>query len=456
MADPFAPPASTKNVPHPKRPAKRRRGPRPGGLPHSTMGDYRREITSPGQNPRTMYHSANPQQRAALRAMARKRGVTLQGLLGGGPRTLQESSPRGIRKQALKTIRSAYAPAERELDVNAQKAQNLYDTQQSAETQFQNWLASQRAIQGASAAQADAAVRQQMVQLRTEADARLAASQQQAVGQEQSPGSVGADQYQGQQIGSARESAAAAMAAQEANVLGRQSQGQAQAATMNASVDAAGQNRKSAELQNFNDAMFKVAEGHKQLGLHRAADLEKMVTDLQQREITKAGSNRDFQAVMSELGIKGYTAKTERQKAKQTARNENQKLGDARRQHAIENQLKQLDLSIKSGKLSLDQKKQAETKRHNLAQELNQIKKTNSAGGIGGNFSEGAKNRWGTIVNLSGYDTRPKKVPNLLWEASRAYRNGGKLTYELSQRLMEANIAVPPRYRYKGGGTGPH
>lgn len=412
-----------------------------------------RPAGSTAQAPRPKKHK-----QAANRHSNRRRKPRLT----AGQRALTPRTDQQIKNQARTVVRTAYQPAENELDVQEQKARSLYESQQSAEAQFQNWLAGQNAQMAASAAQADQAARSEMTRLRMEADARLAASQQAAQAQPQSPGSVGADQYQGAQIANAREAAAGTAGAQEARLLEAQAAGQGVAATLQSSTIAAGENRKNQQLQAFNDQLTKVADAHKDLRLRRAADVQKMITDLQARNIDVAKSNRDFEAVARELGIKGYEAVTERRNKAAKVKLERRDQRIKVRQNQIDNELRMIDLRLKERDLSRKERSDLEHRRHNLEQERqSNFKLTHpNAGGKGGSggddFSEGAKNRWGTIVDLASHTKRPKNVPNLLWEASRAYRNGGRLTYELTQRLMEANIGVPPRYRYRGGGTGPH
>ena len=116
-----------------------------------------------------------------------------------------------------------------------------------------------------------------------------------------------------------------------------------------------------------------------------------------------------------------------------------------------------MKVQIAAGELSRKERADAERARHNLATELNARQRLAQQGrGGGGNgpdgkpWSEGAKNRWGQVVNLRSYNKRPEDAPPLLWEAARAMNRGG-LHYELYQRLIQANVAVPSRLRPRPG-----
>src|SRR5262245_52010469 len=90
-----------------------------------------------------LQRTLSPRQFKRLRQEAKRRGLTLEGLISDRPAHLKERSVRGIRREARGTIDSIYAPFEGELDRQEGTIKSLDEKRKVDNQFFLNWLAQQ-------------------------------------------------------------------------------------------------------------------------------------------------------------------------------------------------------------------------------------------------------------------------------------------------------------------------
>lgn len=405
-------------------------------------------------NARDLWQRSTVPQRRRWKRIAAKRGVTTAGLLSGGRPALQERSNRGIRNQATKDIDLAYKTAENDLNSREIKAKNLNAKEVADAERFDLWMAGEQAKLEAAAKGADEA-------LRSRYDA-IAASQNAgfAEGAADDAASAATGGYAERQIDLARTAAAGATGAAardaERAIAARQgTRGALAQSTLNANV-----NRRYELDSNFLSELRSITQDREKLAFAKAGDVAKELSRLRDQRIEVAQANRESDMLGQELGLKAYEARSERLNDRAVNRLNWKKYKADLTDDQLRRALDRVKVQIAAGELSRKERADAERARHNLATELNaRLRAKNGGGGSGGgpggkDWSEGAKNRWGSVVNLSGMNKRPEGTPALLWEAARAIKRGG-LTYDLYRRLIEANVAVPNRHKPRTGGWGP-
>lgn len=405
-------------------------------------------------DPTDLWQRSTVPQRRRWKRTARARGVTVQGLLSGGQRALQERSSGGMRRQARKDADLAYAAPESALDSREAKAKNLAEKETADAERFDLWMAGEQSRLEASAKGADEA-------LRSRYDA-IAAAQNAGFdeGGADDAASTRTSDYAQKQVDLAKTAAAGATGAAardaERAIASRQAtRGAFAQSTLTANV-----NRRYELDSRLHEELRAIAQDRKELSLSKTADVAKELARLRDQGVEVAQANRESQMLGRELGLKAYEARSERMNDRATNRLNWKKYKADLTDDQIRRALDRVKVQIAAGELSRKERADAERARSNLQQELISRERLKSGGqggsGPGGReWSEGAKNRWGQVINLQGHKKPPEGTPKLLWEAARALKRGG-LTYDLYRRLVEANVAVPrsavprPRQNFTG------
>jgi hypothetical protein len=417
-------------------------------------------------NPGSTWKKMNPRQRQVAKRVARRTGKSLSGFLGGGPRALQERNAAGIKKQATNQAKAAYAPEVNELNDRELKSKALYDKQVADEEKFGMWAAGEQAKLQTRAQAADEALRGTYQQIATAQNQTFDAASQQAGQQGGASGSAGPDvagaaTYGQGEVELARTAAAGATGAAAREAASRTaSRAELRGVLQSSQIDRTREAREG-HFDQLRADLTKIGEQRKDLSLRRSADISKEMSRLRDQEIDKAQANRESKMLGQELGIKAYDAKTERLNDIAQNRLNWKKYKADLTDKQLGRALDQAKLKLAERDLSRKERADASLAAHRIQQEIQARKNAKGGGGPGGkDWSEGALNAWGDIVDLSGskgnLGQRPDGVSKLQWEASRAIKGGGRLTYDLYHRLIEANIAVPPKYKPKSSGTGPH
>jgi hypothetical protein len=434
-----------------RRGAKQKR-PRKRGIPRLAYQDIMQGLGGE-HDPVATYRDMNKRQRRGARRKARARGKTLQGVLSGGPTALQERSAFGIRRQAIRTIKSAYAPAEAELGRREQQENALYMKREQDEAMYNQWVMAEQAKMRARAATADQAYRDALTanQLQEQSVWQAAqASPEQGVGAD----AQGAQAYGQRQIGLASAAAQGASSAARQRGLSEQASGAQLSGAYDQSLLADAGSRRRESRDRFYQALDQVAAEKRDLKLRRAADLQKETRELQDQAIEVGQANREWSALKRELGLKGYEARTER-------RVERGKLRETRRQNRIAEQLKRIDLRLKSRDLTRKEQDLLEKRRHNLATEANALRKGKGAS----KPTAGEKKAWATVDQAAAQGKRIKAKRGLktVGQLGRALRREGygavaaraaaelaihgKVSRETRRRLRESGGYTPRQYR---------
>jgi len=441
---------STKNV---IRRAAGRANKKKGGLKREERANIVRNLGRE-TDPNDLYNRSNAPQRRRWQRLAKKRGVTVQGLLSGGQRALQERSPAGLRRQAMKTVDSAYKGAENELTDRETKAKNLRDKEQADAERFDLWMAGEQSKLETAAGAADEALRSRYAAIQAAQNAGFEQG-----GADDAAGAATAD-YAKRQVDLARTAAAGATGAAAREAERGMSSASNLRNALRQSVLSQETNRRYDIDTKFHDELRAISSDRKTLKLTKAGDAQKEIARLRDQAIEVGQANRESKMLGRELGLKEFSARADAANDAAQNRLNWHKFKADLNDDQVRRALDRVKVQIAAGNLSRQERADAERARHNLQTELNErlrIKKSGK-GGAGGKVpvSEGAKNRWGQVINLSGMPKPDGSAPRLLREAAHALKMGG-LNWELYQRLIAANVYVPPRYRpHPNRGTGPH
>lgn len=423
-----------------------------GGLKRAERANIVRNLGRE-TNPNDLWSRSNAMQKRRWRRIANKRGVTVQGLLSGGPRSLQERSQRGMRRQATRDVELAYKGAENELNDRETKARNLNAKQMADAERFDIWLAGERAKLETGAKAADEALRSRYDAI---AAAQNAGFTDAGVGIGASAATEG---YGDERLDLARTAAAGATGAAAREVERDIASAQGLRSAFAESNIAAATNRRYELDTDFRNELRDIAKERKNLTTSKAGDVAKELSRLRDQGIEVGQANRENRMLGRELGLKEYEAVSERMADRAQNRLNWKKFKADLTDDQLRRALDRVKVQIAAGELSRKERADAERARHNLQTELIARRRARGGGGSGPggrDWSEGAKNRWGQVVNLSSYNKKPKDTPRLLWEAAQALKRGG-LHWDLYQRLVDANVAVPDNLRPRPNrGTGPH
>lgn len=429
---------------------------KPGGL---KRGERANIVRSLGQetNPTDLWNRSNAMQKRRWQRVAKKRGVTVQGLLSGGPRALQERSPSGMRRQARKDVSLAYKAAEGELNDRELKARNLNAKQMADAERFDIWMAGEQAKLEASAKAADEALRSRYDAISAAQNAGFTGA---GVG-----ASAATEGYGQERLDLARTAAAGATGAAAREAERAIAGAATRRSAYGQSTLTAATNRRYELDSAFREELSAIGKERKTLGQSKTADVAKEIARLRDQSVEVSQANRESRMLGRELGLKEFEARSDAANDRAQNRLNWKKFKADLTDDQLRRALDRVKVQIAAGELSRKERADAERARHNLQTELNARRRLKGGGGGppgggggppgGGEWSEGAKNRWGQVINLSSYDKKPKDTPRLLWEAARALKQGG-LHWDLYQRLVNANVAVPNNLRPRPNrGMGP-
>jgi hypothetical protein len=307
--------------------------------------------------------------RVRVKQAAAKRGLTISGLLQGGPEALRERSTAGLRAQALKTVSSAYAPAEADLGSRVSQANALDEKRRTDNQYYADWLATQQHTADAASQASDAALLAQASQLHGEAQAAGNAQQQQAAQQAQAtPGNV-SDPSQSSAInGLAANTTKAVGAADIANAeavgqVARSGASRATSAASNVASIAALEARRQGDTYK---TLAGLSDESGKLKLSKAADMSKEIARLLDEEVSKAQSAQQTGILAQKLGV---TQATLNEKAAHDRSTSRQSAAKLRHQEAVDRHTQMLADS----KFKLDQAKYGDTKAKDIYQRQHKL-----------------------------------------------------------------------------------
>ncbi len=133
-----------------------------------------------GPDEAALRRKASRGQRRRLKASAKRRGLTLSGLISDVPSPLKERSSAGIRRQAQRTVNAAYKPVEAQFGSDEARLRALDEKRRYDNDNWKNWLTSQSNTLMASGRAADTAIRASQQKIQTDLDAAWAASRESA------------------------------------------------------------------------------------------------------------------------------------------------------------------------------------------------------------------------------------------------------------------------------------
>lgn len=246
-------------------------------------------------------------QRIGIKKLAAKRGLTLTGLLQTGtPEPLRERSSASLRAQALKTVNSAYAPADASL-TSRQTAISALDAKRRIDNQYySDWLTGQQRSADAVSATSDAALLAQAGQLHGAAQAAGDGQQQQAIGQAAAtPGTVSdpaqSTALQGLSANTTKSVGAADIA--NAAAISQVARSGAQRATLQASNYAQAAALEARRQGDTFSSLAKLSDDTTAEKLNKAADTNKEVSRLLDNEVTKAQNNEQTSILSNKLNV---------------------------------------------------------------------------------------------------------------------------------------------------------
>jgi hypothetical protein len=395
------------------------------GKSHLTHEQMQRVLLGAGADPVQVWMRASPRQRQILKHRANQRGVTPAGLIQGGPRALQERSPRGIRQEAVRRIGSAYAPAATELDEREKRILNLDVTRQQDEEAYRNWeMTQQQRLTAASSAAS------QVLQ------DTLAGLAQEAQGLQND-----VDPLVQAQLGPEHQHSVANVLLEQVAAARDRSQGAESSKFLEENVQASGQARAARRASETSASLADVNTERKTLAASKRADTIKEIARLADNEIGKAQGNRDFAAALQKLGIDRAKVGLDVKKEKNDQRNEK-----------ADRRLKQIDQQLKRDTLD-------ETTRHHLEQEKADLldgkgKPGKTTNRFGVKRTEARENR-GTFQNMVyrlRYGSLSKQAANahpLLARAAAAWVKGQPLDPQTLRGIRKIYGFDPPSHKAK-------
>jgi hypothetical protein len=261
-----------------------------------------------------------PGQWKRIQAAARKRGVTVPALVNGGPVSLMEKSPRGIRREASKTAASLYKPERQALNRRQQANQNLAESQRQAEEEFQRWLEGQVGTLRAQAGAADAALASTHTKINQEIGAAQAAATADLTSKLTSA-HLAPDLM-------ASPAVVAPLAEAQALQLGRQriaqehsaalqAIGDSQLETGNAALIGQAAVRGAQYRADQNERSAQLVADRRDVTTRQRGTQAEIAQGLRQANVELANSNREFNLAAQQLGLKQSELALDRKKARQ-------------------------------------------------------------------------------------------------------------------------------------------
>jgi hypothetical protein len=286
-----------------------------------------------------------------------RQGFNVRGYIPGAPDALQPRLQSFLTKQAKRTIGTAYAGAEQELDSRTSRAKAIMAKRQRDNEAFQTWLTTQQASLRAednnrnAQLQATIAQHQQdtknaMLQVQSNAATNLAA-QHVASGSVDSGGVVTGAQNAAIESGAARATALTEGQNRSSNLL----------AANQANAMAFAKAQESKDFARSLQELADVADEGTKLKLQKGADMAKEISHLLDQEIAKAQQNAQLQVAGQKLGVQ-MAGIRQRDRANQRT------TGTAKRGQNL-----QFQLGLQ--KIQQDNDDLSERQRHDRAQERN-------------------------------------------------------------------------------------
>ena len=242
--------------------------------------------------------------RVRVKKLAAKRGLTLEGLLQSGPSALKERSPAYLRKQAIKTVSGAYAPAvsqlnDRESQINALDAKRQLDNKF-----YRDWLAGQQAKADAVSQASDAQLLAATGAAHDAVAQRYAAAGQGLQAQDAAtPGNVSNPAQSTATLNASKDKAVGAADIANAAAVGQVARSGTERSALQAANFAQFAALESKRMADTYKALAQVASDKHSTQLQEAADTTKEIARLLDQEVSKAQSNENFQALTNKLGL---------------------------------------------------------------------------------------------------------------------------------------------------------
>lgn len=306
----------------------------------------------------------NPRQWQRLVREARRRGTTIEGMASGLSGPLRPLTRKGIQRQAMQTVNDAYRPAEADLDSQESRVRAIDEKRARDNQHYARWLEAQHSRLRTEGAAADAALLRTEQEIATNVDQTYAESQKGAraraaavAGNVSNPEqSLKLDMSPERQravetVANQRRQTATALGAGEKTSQFLQSSN----ALFMAAQDAKRQGQTFSALKDIADERSKVR-------FQKAADASKEIARLLDREITKAQSNREFNAATAKLGLDRAELQFDQRKFKAQHKLNTREYLRKLSKDQMDARLKQIDQDLKREGLS-------EKKRNNLVRE---------------------------------------------------------------------------------------
>jgi hypothetical protein len=403
-----------------------------GGLTVEQRRALFKGIGTTGADPASVWADANKKQRGRIKRSARKRGVTLESFLQGGPRALQERTPAGIRKTARKTVNTAYKSAFAELDDQETKIKNLREKEQQDLSYYTQWQTTKLAEMDAAARAADTALlasqtaeRDAMedyyTQQRANAAAQMAAT----------PGLENIDTSGSTILDNSDEALKAQRdrAAGDASERGAIASGQAVRAGLFSGIQ---QRASASDLESRQRMVADLSDlgiERKKLRLDRAGAMVKEIARLADLEVTKAQSSKEFNLAAEKLGVEAADKAADN-------RRENAKLKLTQREFRLERRLAKIEIELKKRDLSNKERNTLLREREIINKELEVGAYADDGGSGGGGKAGNGESRednrklWNEVQNIYNTDAAPTQAwrqnPLLREAAAQMYRNEGR------------------------------
>lgn len=309
--------------------------------------------------------SLNPKQRKRIRRVAKRRGLTVAGLVSPVPTHLKERSRSGVRREATRTVNKAYAPVTKTLDQQETRIKALDDKRETDLKNWRDWLTTETAKLEEQNITAQDQVRATQADIQDDvSDSWQRAEEGARDAADQRTGNVSDNQESLSLDLSAEELRGVSLVANERDrtesMIGANTESMARTSANSLAAMAAMDARRQADTWN---ALKDVADDKEKLVLERAAATSQEVARLLDTEIQKADSNRQFQAALQKLGIDLKELKFEQKKHRDSQRLAYDKLAQAMDIAELNNAIDAANVALRGDELT-------EKQRHNKELEL--------------------------------------------------------------------------------------
>lgn len=301
---------------------------------------------------------------------AHSRGFQVESFLDQSvPAAMKARTNKSLRAEAETTVRSAYAPAEKEISLNEERTKAIDSKRARDNVYYNDWLTTKKNELNAHTEASNTLLRTNVKNIvDATAQAATAMRSQIATAVTETPGVVSdpnqsttlnrdvpaAGKANTEQVGAAATATEQQIASQDATQAGYDASNFAFIAAM----EAKRQGDTWTRLADLGDEKQK-------LQLTKAADTAKEVARLLDTERDKSNSNEQNRIVAERLGVDAAGVQQRADaaadanalgiaKLNETARNNKAKLSNTKTQQEIENTFKQAGIDIRQGNLDLD------------------------------------------------------------------------------------------------------